>query len=221
MRRQNETRTTRVTVECCHCSSSGKQLGPEQAITPYEAFRAITKDAAWQYFEEHRKGTLEVGKLADFVILRQDPFEIDPLQIADIKVDKTIKEGVIVFDSDAGPADRDAADVSMQGSWQLKSLGNEPITEGVELPSLKVTPDGKVTGFTGVNRLAGQLATEGEKLLGPLMTTRRAGPPAAMKVESAFLKALGRATQVKQRSDGIELFDESGASLMVLKPDHR
>jgi hypothetical protein len=46
-------------------TSSGKLLGPEQAVTPYEAFRAITKDAAWQYFEEHRKGTLEVGKLAD------------------------------------------------------------------------------------------------------------------------------------------------------------
>ena len=112
-------------------TTSGKQLGPEQAITPYEAFRAITKDAAWQYFEEHRKGTLEVGKLADFVILRQDPLEIAPRQIANIKIDKTIKEGVIVFDSEQVSTDQDAADVSLQGTWQMESLGNEPIADGV------------------------------------------------------------------------------------------
>jgi predicted amidohydrolase YtcJ len=202
-------------------TTSGKQLGPEQAITPYEAFRAITKDAAWQYFEEHRKGTLEVGKLADFVILRQDPFEIAPGQIANIKIDKTIKEGVTVFDSEDVSTDQDAADVSLQGTWQVESLGGEPIAAGVQLPSLSMTPDGKVSGFTSVNRFQGHLASEGDKLSGPLITTRRAGPPAAMKVESTLLAALGRATYVKRHSEGIALFDESGARLMVLKPDHR
>jgi predicted amidohydrolase YtcJ len=78
-------------------TTSGKLLGPDQAITPYEAFRAITKDAAWQYFEEHRKGTLEVGKLADFVILDQDPFAIDPKKIGGITVMETIKEDKTVF----------------------------------------------------------------------------------------------------------------------------
>ena len=78
-------------------TTSGKILGPEQAITPYEAFRAITKDAAWQYFEEHRKGTLEQGKLADLVALAEDPFAIDPVKIGDIKIHETIKEGKTVF----------------------------------------------------------------------------------------------------------------------------
>ncbi len=78
-------------------TTSGKQLGPEQAITPYQASRAITKDAAWQYFEEHRKGTIEAGKLADFVILAEDPFSIDRKKIGDILVLETIKEGKTVF----------------------------------------------------------------------------------------------------------------------------
>jgi predicted amidohydrolase YtcJ len=78
-------------------TTSGKVLGPEQAITPYEAFRAVTKDAAWQHFEEHRKGTLEVGKLADMVILSKDPLAVDPMTIDQIKVVETIKEGRTVF----------------------------------------------------------------------------------------------------------------------------
>lgn len=201
-------------------TSSGKQLGPEQAITPFEAFRAITKDAAWQYFEEHRKGTLEVGKLADFVILQQDPFEVAPQQIASIKIDKTIKEGVIVFDSEQGSTDQDAAEVSLQGTWQVESLNNKPIADGVQPPTLRVTSDRTVSGFTGVNRMGGQLAAEGDKLFGPLFTTRRAGPAAAMKVESAFLAALGRATQYRRNSAGIELLDESGERLLVLKPEN-
>jgi predicted amidohydrolase YtcJ len=81
-------------------TTSGKLLGPEQAITPYEAFRTITKDAAWQYFEEHRKGTLENGKLADFVIIDKDPFSIDPKKIVSIQIAETIKEGKTVFKRD-------------------------------------------------------------------------------------------------------------------------
>lgn len=78
-------------------TSSGKELGPEQRITPFEALRAITADAAWQYFEENRKGTLETGKLADLVILTADPLAVDPMKIGDIKVLETIKEGKTVY----------------------------------------------------------------------------------------------------------------------------
>ena len=78
-------------------TASGKLLGPEQAITPYEAFAAVTKDAAWQYFEEDRKGTLEPGKLADLVVLSDDPFTIDPMKISSIRVVETIKEGKTIF----------------------------------------------------------------------------------------------------------------------------
>ena len=82
-------------------TSSGKPLGLQERITPFEAFRAITVDAAWQNFEEHRKGTLETGKLADMVILSDNPLSVDPMTIRDICVLRTIKEGETVFSAQA------------------------------------------------------------------------------------------------------------------------
>ncbi len=78
-------------------TSSGQPLGLEQRITPYQALRAITIDAAVQYFEEDRKGTLQAGKLADMVVLDADPLTIDPVQIKDIRVLETLKEGVTIY----------------------------------------------------------------------------------------------------------------------------
>jgi hypothetical protein len=82
-------------------TTSGEPLGPEERITPFEALRAITADAAWQNFEEGRKGTLETGKLADLVILSEDPMAIDPMRIKDIRVLQTIKEGRTVYPAGA------------------------------------------------------------------------------------------------------------------------
>ena len=78
-------------------TTSGKDLGPEERITPFEAFRAITADAAWQNFEEDRKGTLETGKLADLVMLSDDPLAIDPMKIRGIQVLETIKDGRSIY----------------------------------------------------------------------------------------------------------------------------
>jgi predicted amidohydrolase YtcJ len=78
-------------------TTSGKILGPEERITPFEALRAITADAAWQNFEENRKGTLEKGKMADMVVLSDDPLSIDPMAIKDIRVMQTIKEGETIY----------------------------------------------------------------------------------------------------------------------------
>ena len=78
-------------------TTGGKQLGPDQKITAFEALRAITHDAAWQYFQEEEKGTLEAGKVADLVILDADPLAIDPLKMPDIAVLETIKDGRTVF----------------------------------------------------------------------------------------------------------------------------
>ena len=82
-------------------TTSGKLLGPDERITPFEALRAITADAAWQNFEEDRKGTLEKGKLADLVILSEDPLSVDPMAIKDIRIVQTIKEGVTVYSAKA------------------------------------------------------------------------------------------------------------------------
>ena len=76
---------------------SGEILGPEQRIPPAEALRALTIDGAHQYFEEATKGSIEPGKLADFVILDGNPLEVEPLAIRDLKVVETIKEGETIF----------------------------------------------------------------------------------------------------------------------------
>lgn len=75
----------------------GEVLGPDQRVTVYEALKAITSEAARQYFEEATKGTLEVGKLADLVILDKDPEAVEPITIKDIKVLETIKEGKTIY----------------------------------------------------------------------------------------------------------------------------
>lgn len=76
---------------------SGRILGPDQCITVYEGLKALTDWAAYQYFEEDNKGTLTAGKLADFVILDKNPLKIDPLEIHNIAVLSSIKEGKTVY----------------------------------------------------------------------------------------------------------------------------
>lgn len=69
---------------------------PEEKITLEEALKAYTLDAAYASFEENIKGSLEVGKLADFVILNRDLFSIDPQEIKDIKVLQTFIGGLSI-----------------------------------------------------------------------------------------------------------------------------
>ena len=78
-------------------SRKGEVIGAHERVTPFQALQAITINAAFQYFEEDRKGTLEKGKLADLVILDNNPLKIDPLKIKDIKVLETIKEGKTIY----------------------------------------------------------------------------------------------------------------------------
>lgn len=76
---------------------TGKILGPDQRVTPYEGLKTLTEWAAIQYFEEKSKGTLTAGKLADFVILDKNPLKIKPLDINTIQILESIKEGKTVF----------------------------------------------------------------------------------------------------------------------------
>ncbi|MFX1508866.1 MAG: amidohydrolase [Promethearchaeota archaeon] len=70
---------------------------PSIRITTEEAIRLYTIDAAYASFEENEKGSLSQGKLADFIVLSEDPFEISPNQLKDIKVLATYVGGKCVF----------------------------------------------------------------------------------------------------------------------------
>lgn len=76
---------------------SGMVLGPDQRISTLDAFKAITLNAAYQLQEEKTKGSLKVGKLADMVILDQNPLKMDPRNIRNLQVLETIKEGKTIF----------------------------------------------------------------------------------------------------------------------------
>lgn len=78
-------------------SRNGEIIGPEQRIGAYEALKAITIDAAYQYFEEDSKGSLEVGKRADLVVLDRNPLQVDVTDIRDIRVLVTLKDGEEVY----------------------------------------------------------------------------------------------------------------------------
>ncbi len=75
----------------------GKVLGPEQRISVLEALRAVTSTAAWQNFEEAKKGSIEPGKLADFVILNADPLKVEPMALRELKVLQTVVGGKTVY----------------------------------------------------------------------------------------------------------------------------
>lgn len=78
-------------------SRSGEIIGPNERITPMEGLRALTINGAYQYFEEGIKGSIEAGKLADMVILSENPVTIDPNKIKNIVVLETIKEGETIY----------------------------------------------------------------------------------------------------------------------------
>jgi predicted amidohydrolase YtcJ len=78
-------------------SAEGKVYGAKQRITAEEALRAWTLGGAYAEFAEDRKGSIETGKLADFVVLSADPMRVKPETIRDIVVESTFIGGKAVF----------------------------------------------------------------------------------------------------------------------------
>ena len=70
---------------------------PDQKISIREAIRAYTLEAAYAAYEENEKGSLSVGKLADFIVLSDDLLEIDPGEIRDARVEMTVVGGRVVY----------------------------------------------------------------------------------------------------------------------------
>jgi len=83
-------------------SRSGKTIGADERITPLQALEAITIDGARIYGEEAKKGSIEVGKVADFAILSANPLTVPPATIQSIRVEETIKDGDTVWKRTTG-----------------------------------------------------------------------------------------------------------------------
>jgi predicted amidohydrolase YtcJ len=82
-------------------TQSGYVLGPEQRISLDDGLKALTIDGAYLAFEEHIKGSIEHGKLADFVVLSADPYELQPSELRELQVEQTIIGGEFVYGSNA------------------------------------------------------------------------------------------------------------------------
>jgi hypothetical protein len=82
-------------------SRSGAIIGPDERLTPDEALKTVTLWSARQHFEEATKGSIEVGKRADLVILSDNPLTVDVDRINEILVVETIKDGAVVWQREA------------------------------------------------------------------------------------------------------------------------
>jgi predicted amidohydrolase YtcJ len=80
-------------------AESGQILQPEERITPEQALALYTINAAYMTFEEKTKGSISPGKLADIVILSDDPTRVPPEKIKDIKVEMTMIGGEVVWEA--------------------------------------------------------------------------------------------------------------------------
>jgi hypothetical protein len=81
-------------IQCC---VTREGFETHQALTPAEALRLFTRDAARLQFEEHEKGTLAPAKRADLVVLSGNPLTASPDRIADIRVLRTVAGGRVVY----------------------------------------------------------------------------------------------------------------------------
>lgn len=97
---------------------SGDILGPDQRVDVMTALKAMTIWPAWQHFEEDDKGSIEVGKLADFVILSDDPTAIAPEALADLQVRVTIKEDTVVHQARKG---------ARKGHLEMSPFAHDPV----------------------------------------------------------------------------------------------
>lgn len=76
-------------------TASGEVLGPAERIGVDRALRAVTIDAAHQLRMDHEIGSIEAGKLADFVALADDPYDVDPMALKDLEVLGTVVAGEV------------------------------------------------------------------------------------------------------------------------------
>lgn len=92
-------------IKAIHCAVNRQDMNfypkdgwlPNERISVEEAVRCYTLNSAYASFEENKKGSLEIGKLADFVVLDRDIFTIDKSEILSTKIDSTVIGGEILY----------------------------------------------------------------------------------------------------------------------------
>ena len=212
-------------------SRGGREVGPDQRVTAFEGLKSMTEWAAEQYEEQDSKGTLEAGKLADLVILDQDPLKVDPMSIRDIKVVETIKEGKTIYPasaSDLGPlpvaedttstfswtaeaCDMDAVNTAGNKEWTLTSLNGEKIDTA--RPPTMMFSKGQLSVFGGINKLTGSYALVRESVvMGDLVSTKMSGPPELMELENEFTKTLAKVNGFTVSENELTLLTEGKAA---------
>ena len=89
-----------ISIHCAvnRVTCQGQLFDADEGIRPYDALKAYTTDAAYCGLEEDRKGLISPGKLADFIVLADNPLTSDPLGIKDITVLKTYLGGKAVYE---------------------------------------------------------------------------------------------------------------------------
>ena len=97
-------------------SRRGRVIGSGERVSVLDGLKALTIDGAYQYFEEGRKGSITVGKLADLVILTANPMKVEASTIKDIRVAETIKDGKTVFKREIPAASPSEAQPALAGS---------------------------------------------------------------------------------------------------------
>ena len=79
-------------------SKSGKSIFPAESVDLMAALRGYTAFSAYATFEEHLKGSVEPGKLADLTVLSGNILETPPENLLDLKVDLTMVDGEVVYE---------------------------------------------------------------------------------------------------------------------------
>ncbi|WP_170476937.1 amidohydrolase [Ruegeria arenilitoris] len=106
---------------------SGDILGPHQRVDVMTALKAMTIWPAWQHFEEKEKGSIEIGKVADFVILSDDPTAVEPENLSELQVLVTVKGDEVVYKAEEGVR---------EGNLHFSPFSNDPVLAHVFLHAI-------------------------------------------------------------------------------------
>ena len=83
----------KTAITRCHRDDPTTPYGPEYRVTIHEALKAYTINAAWQLHIDKDVGSIEVGKKADLVVLSQNPYNVNPFHLEEMKVIETFLDG--------------------------------------------------------------------------------------------------------------------------------